>query len=86
MTKTPLIGISNRLARLERAHQPLGQGGCYFACSKDRAECLLHDEAQSPGGEQRVERSPVKKPDHSPFHERSHGRRTMKATMIATMK
>ena len=52
------------------ASEPISQSGsvgAHFLGAEDGAEGLLHDQAQAPGREQRVERPLVEVPDQHPF-------------------
>ncbi len=59
ITNSPLIWTSIDFVTGKRAHHPRRQFDADLARSEDRAERLLHDEAQSPGREQGIERPSV---------------------------
>jgi hypothetical protein len=69
--------------------EPIIQGGqlnADLACAEDRAESLLHDQAEAPGGLQRVERPRIEVADQSHSVASPAVPDTTKATAMATKK
>ena len=56
---------------MQRAEHPLRQFDADFTRAENRAIGLLQDQAQTPGGEQRIQRALVEMPYQHPFHQHS---------------
>ena len=55
-------------SRIERTQHPFWQFGTHFFGAKAGAEDLLHDQAQTPGRQQSIQRPLVEMPDHNEFN------------------
>ena len=66
-------GHFDHVGDLERAHHPVGELHADLAGAEDGTEGLLHDQAQPPGRQQRVERPRIEVAYQQPFGRQASG-------------